>query len=49
MVSKHALGKLTKLDDVGMVESVIQPVAVAMTWYEYELLLGAATQVRKFY
>ena len=46
---KRALGKLTKLDNVGMVESVIQPVAVDMTWYEYDLLLSAAAQVRKFY
>ena len=28
---------------------MIQPVAVVMTWYEYELLLGAAVQVGKFY
>ena len=34
---------------VATVESVILPVAVATAWYEHELLLGAAAQVRKFH
>ena len=28
---------------------MILPVAVAMAWYEQELFLGAAAQVRKFH
>ena len=28
---------------------MIQPVAVVKTWYEHDLLLSAAAQVRKFY